>query len=166
MPQLFGTKLRHLRTQQGVTQVELARWLSLTTHTHITHLEAGRNTPSIELVVRIARYFQVTTDYLLRDAVAVEAPTHFGDVGALEQPPQYRAFGTKLCYLRKQRNLTQRDVAHQIGLSAQAHISFLETNRKEPSIDLLLKIADFFQVTTDYLLNDAIPVERVEKPEP
>jgi len=57
-------------------------------------------------------------------------------------------------------------VNDQLGLSsAHAHISFLESNRKEPSIELLLKIADFFQVTTDYLLNDAIPIERVEKPD-
>jgi transcriptional regulator with XRE-family HTH domain len=165
MPDLFGLKLRHLRTQQGMTQAELARQLALAAHTHITHLEAGRNTPSLDLVIKIAACFAVSTDYLIRDVIPVEAsPQHRVTWKAVGSASELS--GAKLRHLRKQRHLTQAHLADQLGLSsAHAHISFLESNRKEPSLELLLKIADFFQVTTDYLLNDAIPVERVEKPE-
>jgi transcriptional regulator with XRE-family HTH domain len=164
MPQLFGTKLRHLRKQRGVTQAELAACLSLTTHTHISHLEAGRNTPSLELVVKIAEYLQVPTDYLLRDEIAVdsEPPVRTTDTAKQSQLP--RMFGTKLRHLRVHRNLTQLDVASQLGLAAQAHISFLEADRKVPSIDLVLRLVDFFGVTTDYLLRDDIPVSTGDAP--
>jgi transcriptional regulator with XRE-family HTH domain len=158
MPGLFGTKLRHLRKQRDVTQVELARWLSLTAHTHITHLEAGRNTPSIELVVKIADYFQTTTDYLLRDTIAVDTPKPFKRRDTLGQTTSQRLFGTKLRHLRKQHGLTQVVLAHQLEHITHTHISHLEADRKEPSIDLVLRIADFFGVSTDYLLRDAIPV--------
>ncbi|NJN66686.1 MAG: helix-turn-helix transcriptional regulator [Chloroflexaceae bacterium] len=67
--------------------------------------------------------------------------------------------GAKLRYLRIRGDWTQAEISRELGLAAQAHISYLETNRKEPSIDLLLKIADFFRVTTDYLLRDEIPIE-------
>jgi transcriptional regulator with XRE-family HTH domain len=53
----------------------------------------------------------------------------------------------------------QGDAARALGLGTQAHISHLESNRKEPSIGLVLKIAAFFGVTTDYLLRDSIPLD-------
>jgi transcriptional regulator with XRE-family HTH domain len=163
MPRLFGAKLRHLRKQQGVTQVELARWLSLTAHTHISHLEAGRNTPSIELVVKIADYFQVTTDYLLRDTRVVDSPTPFKRIQPLGQSSPQRMFGTKLRHLRTHCNLTQIDMANQVEHITHTHISHLEADRKEPSIESVLRLADFFGVTTDYLLRDSIPVGKEEQ---
>lgn len=57
----------------------------------------------------------------------------------------------------------QADLARQLGLRTQAHISLLEAGHKEPSINLVLRIADLFGVTTDYLLRDDIPVS-LEKP--
>jgi transcriptional regulator with XRE-family HTH domain len=59
----------------------------------------------------------------------------------------------------------QADLARQLGLRTQAHISLLEAGHKEPSISLLLRIADFFGVTIDYLLRDNIPISNVEIPE-
>jgi DNA-binding XRE family transcriptional regulator len=35
--------------------------------------------------------------------------------------------------------------------------------RKEPSIDLVVQIADVFGVTTDYLLRDSIPVGKEDQ---
>jgi transcriptional regulator with XRE-family HTH domain len=52
----------------------------------------------------------------------------------------------------------QTELSLQLALRTQAHISLLESGRKEPSIDLVLRIADVFGVSTDYLLRDAIPV--------
>jgi transcriptional regulator with XRE-family HTH domain len=50
----------------------LAQHLGLASRAYVSNLEAGRKVPSPELVVRIADHFGVTTDYLLRDDVAVE----------------------------------------------------------------------------------------------
>jgi len=54
-------------------------------------------------------------------------------------------------------------VASQLALAGHAHVSYLETDSKEPSLDLIVRIADLFGVATDYLLRDTIPVEEVIK---
>jgi transcriptional regulator with XRE-family HTH domain len=71
--------------------------------------------------------------------------------------------GAKLRYLRQQQQMTQEELARQLGLMRQGHISNLEMGRKTPSLDLLVQIADLFDVTSDYLLRDTIPVEIVHR---
>lgn len=53
--------------------------------------------------------------------------------------------------LRKSRNLSQVDVARELGVSKQS-VSNWENDNILPSIDMLIKIACFFSVSTDYLL--------------
>ena len=60
-------------------------------------------------------------------------------------------FGNTFKALRKQRNLTQEQAAEFLGVSSQA-ISKWETNSTFPDISLLPIIADFFNVSIDYLL--------------
>jgi transcriptional regulator with XRE-family HTH domain len=159
MPRFFGEKVRYLRTTHDIVQVDLARQLSLATHTHISQLEKHRTTPSLNLVVRVALFFGVTIDYLLRDDLPIDAPIRLGDPETPAPEVHWHHFGEKLRGLRRQHQLTQVDVAKALALGTQAHISNLESHRKEPSIDLVLRIADFFGVTTDYLLRDSIPLE-------
>jgi transcriptional regulator with XRE-family HTH domain len=159
MPRLFGEKLRHLRTTHGIVQVDLARQLSLATNTHVSQLESHRTTPSLNLVVRIARFFGVTIDYLLRDDLPIDVPVWFGEPEMPAPEVHWHRFGEKLRGLRRQRKLTQGEAARALALAGHAHISHLESHRKEPSIDLVLKIAAFFGVTTDYLLRDSIPID-------
>lgn len=70
-PSLFGEKLRALREQNNLNQIELARQLSLARQGYVSNLETGRKSPSISLVVQIANLFSVTTDYLLLDEIPV-----------------------------------------------------------------------------------------------
>lgn len=63
----FGEKLRILRVQHEMTLRELANGLGLTSHSYISELEAGKKTPTAELVLNVARLFGVTTDELLKD---------------------------------------------------------------------------------------------------
>ena len=53
--------------------------------------------------------------------------------------------------LRTAHGLTQVDFAKKLSVSKQA-VSNWENNNIQPSIDMLIKIADYFGVTTDYLL--------------
>lgn len=53
--------------------------------------------------------------------------------------------------LRKSRNLSQIEVARELGVSKQA-VSNWENNNILPSIDMLVRISRFFSVSTDYLL--------------
>lgn len=60
-------------------------------------------------------------------------------------------FKERLVKLRKELNLTQEDFAQKIGYTRTA-ISAWEIGRNEPSNADTVKIADFFGVSTDYLL--------------
>lgn len=53
--------------------------------------------------------------------------------------------------LRIERNLTQWDVAKGIQ-TGQRNISRWENGEVLPTSDFIVKLADFFEVTTDYLL--------------
>ena len=53
--------------------------------------------------------------------------------------------------IRVARNLTQQQVADQIGCSGVVYSRY-ENGTRQPSIETLLRMADLFGVTVDYLL--------------
>lgn len=59
----------------------------------------------------------------------------------------------KMIELRKQQGLSQQDLADRLGVSRQA-ISRWETGAVQPLADSVKSLAQVFQVSTDYLLND------------
>ena len=65
--QRFGEKLHTLRLQRGMSLRELARALGFQSHSHITKVETGKRSPSLELAMQIADLFGVTVDQLVRD---------------------------------------------------------------------------------------------------
>lgn len=60
-------------------------------------------------------------------------------------------FGKKLKELRNNRNLSQTDLSKVINVS-KSMISSYETTWRMPSYEVLLNIANFFNVSIDYLL--------------
>lgn len=60
-------------------------------------------------------------------------------------------FDERLKELRKAQNLNQVQLGNILGVSKQC-ISNWENNNIQPSIDMLVKIAGYFGVSTDYLL--------------
>ena len=62
-----------------------------------------------------------------------------------------RNFPVILCELRKERGLSQKDAAARLGVS-QALLSHYEKGIRECGQSFLIKAADFYGVTCDYLL--------------
>ena len=60
-------------------------------------------------------------------------------------------FKAKLKELRNELNLLQKQLAMDLGVT-QACIGKWETGDREPSLDDLIKVANYFGVSTDYLL--------------
>ncbi|MGM0214190.1 helix-turn-helix domain-containing protein [Enterococcus sp. AZ109] len=59
-------------------------------------------------------------------------------------------FGMRLTQLRKQRGLTQNDVAKILGIARTTYSSY-EQGRRSPDVEIQNKIADYFNVSLDYL---------------
>lgn len=60
----FGEKLKKLRTSQRLTQQQLADRLGVAKSV-VSYYESGDRYPSYDVLVKIARIFHTTTDYLL-----------------------------------------------------------------------------------------------------
>ena len=69
--QRFGVKLHSLRVQRGMTLKGLANALGYKSHGHISELESGKKTPTVAFVLRVARFFGVSTDQLVKDELDV-----------------------------------------------------------------------------------------------
>jgi transcriptional regulator with XRE-family HTH domain len=59
--------------------------------------------------------------------------------------------GERLILLRQESGLTQEKLA-EIFKTKKATISRYETGTRDPKLDTLIEFADFFKVSTDYLL--------------
>lgn len=59
-------------------------------------------------------------------------------------------FGERLKELRMEQGKTQAQVAEDLGISSVAYLHY-EKNQREPSFDLLVNIAKYFDVSLDYL---------------
>ena len=64
-------------------------------------------------------------------------------------------FGRRLRELRASKGLSQNKLAEILNVSAST-VALYENNFRMPSYDALIKIADFFGVSTDYLLGNDI----------
>lgn len=59
--------------------------------------------------------------------------------------------GTRIKDLRSDRGLSRQYTADHLGISPST-VNMIERNERLPSVELLEKIADFFNVSVDYLL--------------
>lgn len=62
-------------------------------------------------------------------------------------------FGEKLKRLRKEKNLSQIDLADKVGVT-RSSIANYETGRNYPANDILTKFATLFNVSIDYMVDD------------
>lgn len=60
-------------------------------------------------------------------------------------------FGVRLKALRKEKRLTQKQLASMIGVQHSV-ISFYEVGDRIPSVEIIIKLAAVLHVSSDYLL--------------
>lgn len=68
-------------------------------------------------------------------------------------------FGEKLRALRNQRGMTVRELAQALGYSAHSYVGDVELDKRRPTADFVLKVALFFQVSTDLLMRDDLELD-------
>lgn len=59
--------------------------------------------------------------------------------------------GKRIKSLRKEHNLTQKELGEKINLSSRV-IGYYESEERMPTPELLLKISNYFNTSVDYLL--------------
>lgn len=60
-------------------------------------------------------------------------------------------FSDRIKLLKTQKHLLQKDIAAEIGVSLRAY-QYYETDQREPTMSVLITLADYFDVSIDYLV--------------
>lgn len=137
---IFTNNLKESRMVKGYKQKDIAKILNCSVNKYASW-EQGRTEPSISDIIELAKLYNVTTDYLL-GYMSTKPEIQMNNIGAI------------IKNLRKQRNLTYESLAESIGYS-KATIGYWESNKKVPNAQAIIALADFFQVSADYLLGRA-----------
>lgn len=136
-----GQNIKNLRERKGLTQQELAVRVDVAQST-VANWESGRREPDINILIRIAKLFNVTLDELVMK----------------ELTPPIPMYARNLAYLRRKHDMTQADVANLLGVSKATSCKY-ENGDVEPNVEQLIKLADFFGVTMDQIVKQGLSQE-------
>lgn len=140
----LAQNLRYLREQKGLSQREFSEIFGLSSSA-VTMWEREQRKPDIEMIVRLSEYFDVTLDELVLK----------------ELKPPLPLYALNIKYLRKKKEITQEDMAVFLGFSGKSSLCAVETGKIGISIENLEKLADFFGVTLDQMVNHDLSKEGV-----
>lgn len=59
--------------------------------------------------------------------------------------------GSRLAELRKEKKLSQKEFSQMLNISTGA-VGMWETNKRKPDLDMIVILANFYNVSTDYIL--------------
>lgn len=95
---------------------------------------------------------QKTTQEAIRDTAKLISQ-EFVMANDLNQARQIRkeAVGKRLNFLREEKGVKQKEVATKIGINAIT-LSGYEIAKSEPNFEVLVRLADYYQVSLDYIL--------------
>ena len=71
-------------------------------------------------------------------------------------------FCKTLKMLREANHLTRSEMAKKLNITSQAYANYENGNRK-PNMDMIIKLADFFNVSTDFLLGRSNKLKEKEE---
>lgn len=131
---IFSIRLKELRISKGFTQSELGKKVGVSQNT-FTNWENGSREPNFKTLRKLANVLETTIDYLLGE----------------EEMTVQLVFASRLKVLRVSNGYSQTQIAQSLG-TVQGVVSKYECGIREPDLKMLVKIADFYNVSLDYLL--------------
>ena len=139
----IAQNLKYLRERKGETQKDISSLLNVSEMT-ISRYENGENEPDLKNVVVLANHFDVSLDEIISVKMNEEIPLYLKN----------------LRYLRTRFDMKQKDIANLLGVS-QKSISKYEKCERTPTIENVIKLADYFGFTLDqFVKQDLSEVER------
>ncbi len=67
----LGEKLRNLRKRQSLSQEQLSNMIGISQR-HVSGIERGEKVPSLEILLKISRIFNVSSDQLIKDELELD----------------------------------------------------------------------------------------------
>ena len=173
----FSDRLRQARKRQGLTQEELGKKSGLSAYT-IQRYEYGKLNPKKDTVAKLATALNLGYDYTKSGEpyfytfIDTVPSSEYEDAEDFNQE-QYRnaiekaledvtssTIGEKIKGIRKERGLTQKELAKQTGLSLDS-IQGYEQGRYNPKLEAIAKIAGALGVDLKVFYDD-LPQKTIE----
>ena len=123
-------RIKELRQSLGLSQKQVAEILFVN-QTAVSQWERGVTTPTKEKLIKLANIFNTSIDDLLsmqKDTIA-----------------------SRISQLRKYKKLSQAQLGKIVG-AAQNTVCNWENGNRAPNFEMTQRLADFFNVSIDYLL--------------
>lgn len=70
-------------------------------------------------------------------------------------------FGEKLRSLRLRQGMSIRELTSALGYTGHGYIYDIETGKKKPNVEFVLRVANLFHVTTDQLIRDELELDLI-----
>ena len=144
---MIGRRIKELRTENGLTQQELAKILNVSSM-YITFYENEQRKPDSEFIIACSRFFDVSTDYLLGKTYKRRIP----------REERFGAFSKRLKHVRELKGISQRQAAEDLNISPQ-NLSYYE-NGRDAGYGLLVRMARYYDVTVEYLIGASPVMQR------
>lgn len=131
----FSSNLSYLRKSKGIKQETISELIGLTPKS-VSFYENGNREPTLENLVLIAKFLEVSIDDLLLK----------------DMRPQGSMLPQNLKYLRKKEGYSQAEMARLIGYQDKSSCSNIECGVREMNTQGLINLSEFFGVSIDDLL--------------
>lgn len=137
-----------LRKEFGWTQAELANRLNISQQA-ISKYEKEERDPDIDVLIRIAKLFNVSSDYLLG---ITNIRSIYGTAPNSDSYPKlHEDIGNSINYWIGKTGYGNDEIAEKIGITEKLLENFC-SGTEMPSLDVLLKLSEICEVSTDCLL--------------
>ncbi len=135
----IGERLTELMTERGISNKELAKVLGVSLGT-VGYWKKGKNNMRLPQFIAIADYFNCSLDFLAGRSETVI------DFIPKERPPFY----TRLKHILADKKITKYRINTETKIKSSHFADW--KNGTEPQIHSLIELADYLDVSLDYLL--------------
>lgn len=145
---MLGKQLKVLRESKQKSQQEVCSALNIEQST-LANYENGKRIPKIEILIKIAEYYQCSVDFLL----GIEKSGKIDYANYQMDTSEFALdFKMRIRDLMAEQKMSEEEFEKRAGFNYEEKDSYLYGNRI-PSIEDLIKIAGALNVSTDYLLD-------------
>lgn len=137
---MFSKKLTDLINEKDISISKLAEKLN-TAKSVVSYWKNGKSLPQLDKALCLKAFFNCSLDYLF-------GSTDFEDVS---QAKQISTFDKQLRRILKDRKITREKFLTDLNMSNNNFNSWYKV-KSNPRMDTIVKIADYLQVSIDYLV--------------
>lgn len=137
----FPSKLKELIEDNGLSKVDISKYLGLNNKTKLYAWLNGKNTPRIETILKFANLFNCSIDYL------VGRTDNFIEVHKNPNPD----FAKQLKKVLKACKVSQYRLLKD-NIVSQGHLNSWFNDKMMPNLDNIIKLADYLNISIDYLV--------------